>query len=85
VTLFFLENPIDFGAIDGQPVYALFMLISPTVRAHLHLLSRLAFALRDPLFQGVIKRQGLREEIMEAAKQVEDSLMQKHPDQSQAR
>jgi len=31
VTLFFLEHPVDFGAIDGQPVYALFMLISPTV------------------------------------------------------
>src|SRR6266850_4627523 len=41
VTLCFLERPVDFGAIDGQPVTTLFTLISPTVRAHLHLLSRL--------------------------------------------
>lgn len=32
MTLCFLDNPIDFGAIDGQPVSTLFTLISPTVR-----------------------------------------------------
>jgi PTS system nitrogen regulatory IIA component len=37
ITLCFLEKPVDFGAIDGKPVHALFSLISPTVRAHLHL------------------------------------------------
>src|ERR1035438_4473267 len=47
VTLCFLEHPIDFGAIDGKPVTTLFTLISPTVRAHLHLLSRLGFVLRN--------------------------------------
>src|SRR5208283_3836525 len=31
VTLCFLERPVDFGAIDGQPVTTLFTLISPTV------------------------------------------------------
>ena len=36
MTLCFLDHPIDFGAIDGQPVSTLFTLISPTVRAHLH-------------------------------------------------
>ena len=41
ITLCFLEKPVDFGALDGKPVHALFSLISPTVRAHLHLLSRL--------------------------------------------
>lgn len=48
VTLCFLENPIDFGAVDGRPVNILFTLISPTVKIHLHLLSRLGFVLRDP-------------------------------------
>jgi PTS system nitrogen regulatory IIA component len=74
VTLYFLEHPIDFGAVDGQPVFALFMLISPTVRAHLHLISRLAYTLRDEAFRAVIKRQGLREEILAEAKRVEASL-----------
>src|ERR1035437_4212977 len=47
VTLCYLEHPIDFSAIDGQLVSTLFTLISPTVRAHLHLLSRLAFVLKN--------------------------------------
>lgn len=75
VTLFFLEHPVDFGAIDGQPVFALFMLISPTVRAHLHLISHLAYTLRDPAFREVIRRQGLREEILEAARGMEQKLI----------
>ncbi len=75
ITLYFLEKPIDFGAIDGQPVYALFMLISPTVRAHLHLISRLAWSLRDPAFSAAIRRQGLREEILDAARKVEETLI----------
>lgn len=79
VTLFFLEHPIDFGAIDGQPVYALFMLISPTVRAHLHLISRLAYALRDPAFHAVIQKRGLWEEILSAARRVDTGLTQPAP------
>jgi nitrogen PTS system EIIA component len=75
VTLFFLERPVDFGAIDGQAVYALFMLISPTVRAHLHLISRLAYTLRDSTFREVIQRQGLREEVLGAAMSVEEKLV----------
>ena len=74
VTLCFLEAPVDFGALDGQPVHALFTLISPTVKAHLHLLSRLAFALRDPDFKSLVARQASRDEILAAAKRISDGL-----------
>lgn len=74
VTLCFLEAPVDFGALDGQPVQTLFTLISPTVKAHLHLLSRLAFALRDPDFKSLIVRQASRDEILGAARRISDSL-----------
>jgi PTS system nitrogen regulatory IIA component len=76
VTLCFLEHPVDFGALDGQPVTALFTLISPTVRAHLHLLSRLGFALRDPAFKNAVRSQLSREEIFEALTRVESSIAQ---------
>jgi PTS system nitrogen regulatory IIA component len=71
VTLCFLERPVDFGAIDGEAVTTLFTLISPTVRAHLHLLSRLGFALRDVGFKSAVTRQASREEIFETLKQAE--------------
>jgi PTS system nitrogen regulatory IIA component len=74
VTLCFLEQPIDFGALDQQPVHTLFSLISPTVRAHLHLLSRLAFALRDARFKDVILRQGSRDEIFAEVRRIESEL-----------
>ena len=50
VCLCYLEQPIEFGAIDGQPVHTLFTIVSPTIKTHLALLSRLAFALRDTPF-----------------------------------
>lgn len=79
VTLCFLERPIDFGAMDGQPVTTLFTLISPTVRAHLHLLSRLGFALRDPAFKNAITQQAGRDELLAALDTVESSLAKKTP------
>jgi PTS system nitrogen regulatory IIA component len=78
ISLCFLENPIDFEALDGKPVQALFTIVSPTTRAHLSLLSRLAFALRLPEFAAAIARQASREEILAATVQAETS-MQKPP------
>jgi PTS system nitrogen regulatory IIA component len=74
VTLCFLERPVEFGALDGQPVDRLFTLLSPTVRAHLHMLARLAFALRQRDFSDVIRRQGSREEILAACDAVDRTI-----------
>jgi len=47
VFLCFLREPVDFRAMDGQPVKVLFLLLSPSVREHLRILARLASALHD--------------------------------------
>jgi PTS system nitrogen regulatory IIA component len=65
VTVCFLETPIDFKAIDGIPVNILFAIISPTVRAHLHLLSRIAFVLHNRELKDALMRQAPRDELME--------------------
>jgi nitrogen PTS system EIIA component len=74
ITLCYLENPVDFDALDGQPVNILFTLVNPTVRAHLHLLSRLAFILSNKEFRDVLKRQGSRDEILAEARRTIQSL-----------
>jgi PTS system nitrogen regulatory IIA component len=74
ITLAFLEHPVDFHALDGKPVHTLFCLISPTLRAHLHLLSMLSFALRDAGFRSAIEHQGSREEIFSALRQVKETI-----------
>ena len=74
VTLCFLKKPIDFKAVDDKPVDTIFLLISPTVKSHLHLLSKLAFALRDPRFKAVLQRQGPQSEILAAVRLIEGEL-----------
>lgn len=74
VTLAFLEKPVDFRALDGKPIHTLFCLISPTLRAHLHLLSMLSFALRNYDFRAAIEGQSSREEIFSTLKRVTERL-----------
>jgi PTS system nitrogen regulatory IIA component len=74
VTACFLEQPVDFGALDGRPVHVLFSLITPTVRTHLQLLSRLSFALHDARFKETVTRQAPREDILLEARRVEAGL-----------
>jgi nitrogen PTS system EIIA component len=47
VLLCFLDNPIDFGALDKEKVSIIFTIISPTARIHLHFLARLSFLLQQ--------------------------------------
>jgi PTS system nitrogen regulatory IIA component len=79
ITLSFLDHAIDFGSLDGQPVRTLFTIISPTVRAHLHMLSRLMYLIRDEVFRPALARQASREELLERAEAVEASLPPARP------
>jgi len=71
VTLGLLAHPIDFGAMDGKPVHALFMVVSPTVPAHLKVLSRLAFVLRDDDVRGLLAKRAAADAILERIAYVE--------------
>jgi PTS system nitrogen regulatory IIA component len=74
VTLCFLEQPVEFGAMDGKPVQAFFSLICPTMRSHLQMLSRISFALHDPQFKDAVMRRLSPAEILTEARRVEQSL-----------
>ena len=74
VTLCFLDKPIEFGALDGQPVQILFTLVSPSVRAHLYLLSRLSFCLQEPRFKSLLKHQAIRDELVQEVMRIEASF-----------
>jgi PTS system nitrogen regulatory IIA component len=74
ISLCFLKNPIDFDAIDGQPVTILFTLVTPNVKAHLHLLAKLAFLLHDQGFQALLHRPGTEAEIMTVVRALEETI-----------
>lgn len=84
LALCFMEHAIEFGALDGKPVHTLFAIVSPTVTAHLNLLSRLAFALRHPVFSKHIAQQGSRDEILESAREIDRLLLSRVPENAAA-
>lgn len=64
VSLCFLAKPVDFSAPDGKPVHALFVLVAPTIRGHLAMLSSVAAALHDSGFHELVRRQAKGAEIL---------------------
>lgn len=74
VNLSFLENPVDFFSLDGQPVQILFTLIAPSLRQHLHLLSKLGFVLHHPQFCQCLSQQDNREKIHAVLKEAEAQI-----------
>lgn len=74
ITLAFLREAVDFGALDGKPVHVLFSIISPTTRSHLQLLSRLSFVLHDARLRQALIRHAPREEILGEIRRAEAKL-----------
>lgn len=51
VTLCFLKNAVSFKEPDDAPVQVVWTLVSPTIRAHLAILAKVAAALHDAEFR----------------------------------
>jgi len=64
VLLCFLEHPVDFGALDGKRVHTVFLLLSPTVEAHLQTLARIAFVLQDAAFRKLLETQAASDAVL---------------------
>ena len=76
IALCFLEQPIEFGAIDQQPVTTLFVMMTPTVQVHLQLLSRLSVALHDAEFVAVLARRADADGVLAEARRIDLALDQ---------
>ena len=74
VTLCFLEQPVDFFALDGRLVDILLLIFAPNLRAHLHLLSRLGFVLRDRKFRKALDDSESRENVFAALASAEEKI-----------
>jgi PTS system nitrogen regulatory IIA component len=69
--LCFLAHGVDFNAADGQPVGALFLLLSPSVRGHLQMLASVARALKDPTLLELVKTQAPPKAILDRLRALE--------------
>jgi nitrogen PTS system EIIA component len=50
VSICFLKNPIEYGALDGRPVQVLFIIISSNAKRHLEILSKISFLCKQEDF-----------------------------------
>jgi PTS system nitrogen regulatory IIA component len=64
VSLCLLQSPVDFDAVDGRPVHALFTVVSPDVPAHLRILAQLGFVLRDRPLRELLRQRADADAIL---------------------
>jgi nitrogen PTS system EIIA component len=73
VSLFLLEHPVDFGAIDGKPVHALFVVVAPSVPVHLRVLAQLGHVLRDAGLRALLAERAAADRILGRVRELEGS------------
>jgi len=73
VTLCYPRAPVEFGAPDGKPVFALFIQVTPTIRMHLHLLSRLGRVLQDAALQALVREHAALAPLLERVRSLESA------------
>jgi PTS system nitrogen regulatory IIA component len=74
VTLCLLRRSVEFGAIDGRPVHALFNVVSPNVPTHLRILAQIAFILRDAELRRLLRERANAAAIMERVRVIEEQV-----------
>lgn len=65
VGLFFLDHPVDFRAIDGEPVYLLLIILCATVKGHLKMLSRVSHLVNDVETRAFLRSEPNRTDLMD--------------------
>jgi PTS system nitrogen regulatory IIA component len=79
VTLCLLRHPVDFDAVDGKPVHALFTVISPSVPAHLRILAHLGFVLRDDELRRLLAQRAGAAALLARVEALEQQASGTHP------
>ncbi len=77
VAICYLDRPMDFEALDGNPVHTLVTLVSPSTRAHLHLLALVAASLGDPAVLAKLEGRADADALVPEIARVEAALAEK--------
>ncbi len=71
VSICYLDHPIDFRALDGQPVHTLFFLFTATPRMHLEVLAKISHLCQSDPFLEKLSSRATEEEIMKYVREKE--------------
>ncbi|MDR2404418.1 MAG: PTS sugar transporter subunit IIA [Spirochaetaceae bacterium] len=64
VSIAFLRRPVDWFALDGEPVHTVLFILSASARLHLHTLSRINFFCQQENFRNLLLNRVSGEEIV---------------------
>ncbi|MBN1798169.1 MAG: PTS sugar transporter subunit IIA [Spirochaetales bacterium] len=65
ISICFLKEPIDFHALDHEPVHTLFVILSADQTRHVETLSRISFLCQDEKFIDLLKTKAAENEILD--------------------
>lgn len=74
VIVVFPEKPIEYGALDGQPVHTLFFLFSSCDKRHLHLLAKLAHLSSNTEASDLLRLKPSKEMLLEFIRDWESQI-----------
>lgn len=74
VTVVYPSRPIEYGALDGQPVHTLFFLFACEDKTHLHLLAKLAHCVFDERFREYIQTRPKKTDLLPFVKEFESKI-----------
>lgn len=64
VALGFFKQPVDWQALDGEPVHTALLIVSASAKLHLHTLSRVNFFCQQPEFRAMLASRAPEGEII---------------------
>jgi PTS system nitrogen regulatory IIA component len=65
VSICFLREPADYGALDSRPVHTLFLLLTDNPRRHLEVLSKISYLCQLPEFLKLLESRRPAEELFD--------------------
>jgi PTS system nitrogen regulatory IIA component len=67
----FLEHPVNWNALDGNPVDTIIFIVSASAKLHLHTLTRINFFCQDDAFLRLLKNRSSQEAIINYIEETE--------------
>lgn len=85
IAVVFPAKPIEYGALDGEPVHTLFFLFACDDKRHLHLLAKLAHLSSKPENLAYLQRHPAKPQLLEYIKNWESNIRPREEALSQHR
>ncbi len=77
VSICYLTRPVDFGALDSEPVRTLFILLTASPKMHLEVLSKVSYLCQDDAFLDMLKEQTHKAAVLEYVRKIEADWQRK--------